>query len=84
MIISHKYKFIFLKTNKTAGTSIEIALSKFCGPKDVITPISLEDEEIRKELGYRGPQNYLSPPWDYTYKGVAAFLKKRTKSAKIL
>ena len=76
MIISHKYKFIFLKTNKTAGTSIEIALSKFCGPKDVITPISLEDEEIRKELGYRGPQNYLSPPWDYTYKDIAAFLKK--------
>ncbi|MEL6382956.1 MAG: chondroitin 4-O-sulfotransferase, partial [Cyanobacteria bacterium J06626_18] len=32
MIISHEYKFIFLKTRKTAGTSIEIALSKFCGP----------------------------------------------------
>ena len=59
MIISHDYKFIFLKNRKTAGTSIEIALSKFCGPNDVITPISPEDEATRKELGYRGPQNYL-------------------------
>jgi hypothetical protein len=61
MIISHKYRFIFLKTSKTAGTSLEIALSKFCGDDDIITPISRADENIRSHLGYRGPQNYLSP-----------------------
>lgn len=60
MIISHRHKFIFLKTNKTAGTSVEIALSRFCGPDDIITPISPEDEEIRSKLGYPGAQNYLS------------------------
>ena len=57
MIVSHRHKFIFLKTNKTAGTSIEIALSSYCGPEDIITPISDEDEKIRLNLGYPGPQN---------------------------
>lgn len=40
MIISHKHKFIFVKTRKTAGTSIEVTLSKYCGPNDVVTEIN--------------------------------------------
>lgn len=58
MIISHKHRFIFVKTRKTAGTSLEIALSKFCGEEDIITPIMPKDEVLRSELGFRGPQNY--------------------------
>ena len=61
MIISHKHKFIFLKTRKTAGTSIEIALSQFCGNDDVITPIADEDERKREELGFLRPRNYEVP-----------------------
>lgn len=49
MIISHKYKFIFLKTKKTAGTSFEIALSRYLGEDDVVTPISPECEALRQE-----------------------------------
>lgn len=61
MIISHQHKFIFIKTQKTAGTSTEIALSRICGPDDIITPLSPEEEKIRKDLGYRGAQNYIIP-----------------------
>lgn len=57
MIVSHRHRFVFVKTVKTAGTSMEIALSKYLGPDDVITPITPADERIREELGYRGPQN---------------------------
>jgi hypothetical protein len=55
MIICHRHKFIFLKTEKTAGTAIEAALSELCGPEDVITPFREESEGDRKG---RSPQNY--------------------------
>jgi len=80
MVISHRYKFIFLKTNKTAGTSVEIALPKFCGSDDIITPIKLEDEENQEKLGYRGPQNYLSPPMDYGLETCRIFAKRQKKA----
>ncbi|MDY6857420.1 MAG: sulfotransferase family 2 domain-containing protein [Thermodesulfobacteriota bacterium] len=79
MIISHKHKFIFLKTNKTAGTSIEIALSEFCGEKDIITPISPKDEQIRKGLDIRGPQNYKIPLSQYFTGNWIRFIKKRKR-----
>ena len=61
MIISHKHKFIFIKTRKTSGTSMEISLSQFCGYDDIITPITYEDELVRQDLGGRLPQNYGDP-----------------------
>ena len=38
MIVSHDRRFIFVKTSKTAGTSVEMQLSVFCGPDDIVTP----------------------------------------------
>ena len=59
MIVSHKHRFIFLKTKKTAGTSIELALSAVCGRDDIITPLAQpEDEPLRRGLA---PQNWRRP-----------------------
>ena len=62
MILSHAHRFVFLKTRKTAGTSVEIALSRVCGADDVITSVSEDDEALRREHGGRPAQNHESPP----------------------
>ena len=61
MIISHKLKVIYIKLAKVAGTSFEIALSKYCGADDIITSIVEDDEAIRKSLGFHSAQNYMDP-----------------------
>ena len=53
MIISHKFKFIFIKTLKTAGTSIEISLSKYCSEYDILTPI------FSKDIKHK-PKNFMN------------------------
>lgn len=70
MIISHSRKFIFVKSRKTGGTSVEIGLSKYAGSEDVITPITPRDELIRIEKG-TPCQNY-SPSRDVEEKYIAA------------
>jgi len=82
MIISHQYKFIFLKTHKTAGTSTEIALSRFCGDDDIITPITPDDEELRHQLGYRGPQNYYDSLTKYQWSDWKLFLRTGKRRAR--
>jgi hypothetical protein len=53
-IISLSHNFIFVKTRKTAGTSLEIHLARHCTDKDIVTPIYPEDS-AHKPRNYQGP-----------------------------
>lgn len=75
MIVSHRNQFIFIKTRKTAGTSIEIALSKFCGPEDIITSLSTSEEKVKENLGLPGRQNTLITLRSYRRWDLWNFLK---------
>jgi hypothetical protein len=39
MIISHEHRFVFVKTRKTAGTSVEVFLERVAGDDAIVTPI---------------------------------------------
>ncbi len=54
MIVSHRYKFIFIKTHKTAGSSMETALGPLCGPDDIVTP-------MESNAGTSIPRNFHEP-----------------------
>ena len=70
MIISHKYKFVFLHVKKAAGTAITKALEPHLGPADVCTG-SVRDNIKRSNCppNLKGHATYLKinsmfPQWD--------------------
>lgn len=58
MLISHPYRFIFIKTVKTAGTSVEAFFEPLCTPPGHVvqhhTPTRLSDYGV---VGRRGPES---------------------------
>jgi len=60
MIVSFAKNFIFLKTRKTGGTTVEIALTPSCGPADILAPITFEDELLRLQDGKPAARNFVS------------------------
>lgn len=76
MILSHAFRYVFIKTRKTGGTSVEIALSRHVGPRDTVTPLNPE-EELRQALGGNGPQNLTPPVHRWTPADIVRFVKRR-------
>lgn len=69
MIISHQHKFIFIKTTKTAGTSIEAFLSRLCDNSDIVTPI-YPPIDSHFPRNYRGFWNPLPQLIRYRGRGI--------------
>ena len=61
MLISHEHRFIYIKTRKTAGTSLEIGVSPHLGEDDVVTGLNAEEEAVRASLGGRSAQHTHVP-----------------------
>lgn len=64
MLISHRHKFIFLKTHKTASTSVEAALEPFCTPDGHVpehrqAEISSDRGYVSGRMGGQTPDDFL-------------------------
>jgi hypothetical protein len=56
MLISHRHEFVFTKTGKTAGTSVEAYFEPYCMPEGEWSPRHLREmyESDVGVIGYRG------------------------------
>jgi hypothetical protein len=77
MLISHRHRFVFIKTIKTAGTSVEGLLEPFCCPPGHVvqhwTPTLVSEHGV---VGRRWPQNDR-PDYGYYNHMPAGAIQKR-------
>ncbi len=62
-IVSFEHGYLFIKTRKVAGTSVEAVLRASAGPQDVVAPLTPRDECYCAELGLHA-RNYARDPAD--------------------
>jgi hypothetical protein len=74
VIISHKHKFIFIKTRKTAGSSIEHFLSNYLGPNDICTGSDIDgtprlnNPHKKGHIDYKWIEKHYPKEWKSYYK----------------
>jgi len=80
-IVSFKHRFIFIKTRKTASTSVEGFLRNICSREDIVTPVSPDDEF---QLVIKGlyPRNYSNDKEGESFY-ISLIREKKFKEAQI-
>lgn len=65
MLVSHRFKFIYTKTAKTAGTSVESYFEPFCVAEGKWAESHARDESVSEAgiIGYRGPAQPADCTW---------------------
>jgi hypothetical protein len=78
MLLCKAKKFIFIKTRKTAGTTVEILLSPYCdGSDDIVTPLVREDEALRYARSGITPKNFRFTVRDWI--GLPAMISRQRR-----
>ena len=86
MIISHKHKFIFIKTRKTAGSSIEKILYPYLGPLDICTGSDIDGTprlNTTETSGHKG-WGYFNKKYRNTFKDYFTFAVDRNPYDKMI
>lgn len=65
MLISNTHKFIFLKTVKTAGTTVEIFFERFCVPPGTLSTHRREESVSRYGIVGARPRLESSKWWSH-------------------
>jgi hypothetical protein len=67
VLISHRKKFIYTKTKKTAGTSVELYFEKYCMPEGDWQFSHAREETISSHgiIGYRGNDSKHKTWWNH-------------------
>jgi hypothetical protein len=79
MIISHTHKFIFIKSEKTAGTSFEAALSAHCRDNDIVVPIN----DFRHNRNEKGEFIHRAMNADEEYRTIGQHVDAKTIRRKV-
>lgn len=70
MIVSHRYKFIFIRPAKVASTSIEMALREICGQDDILT--TSPGRNHSRLLG-NSPLRHIGAPIRHAFPGLFGY-----------
>jgi Sulfotransferase family len=65
VLVSFQKQFIYTKTNKTAGTSVEVFFEPYCLPPEGYQPAHFREETVTDYgvVGFRGPNKPAGTLW---------------------